>query len=91
MDIYLYGIYDSSVGQFTSFFTAESDDFAKRSFIMSWTTDKKYCSMFGSNHNLMRIGCVSCDSGTVSNIDNLPLITLEEAFKLSEAGVFNDN
>lgn len=91
MEIFLYGIYDSSVGKFTSYFTAESDDFAKRSFIMSWTKDKKYCSMFGSNHNLMRIGSVSCDTGSVTNIDNIPVISLEEAFKMSEAGVINGN
>ena len=79
MKIYLYGVYDLAVKKFSSFFTAESDDFAVRSFIMSYGRDKKFADLFGSQFVLNRLACIDSDSGAVENLENLTMMTMRDA------------
>lgn len=85
----LFGVYDKAVKKFSNYFFAESDEMAVRSFVMSYGKDEKFSSLFGDSFTLIKLGSVCDDTGAITNLENLPIMSMVDAVRLYK-GVMND-
>lgn len=85
----LFGVYDKAVKKFSNYFFAESDEMAVRSFVMSYGKDEKFSSLFGDAFTLIKLASIDDDTGAVTNLENLPVMSMVDAVRMYK-GVVND-